>query len=51
MDPKKRSEIARLGGISVPAERRSFSQSPELAAKAGRIGGKASSAVRQSKDN
>jgi general stress protein YciG len=40
MDPEKRREIARMGGKSVPAELRSFSKSPGLAAKAGRIGGK-----------
>jgi general stress protein YciG len=39
MDPEKRREIASKGGKSVPPERRSFSQSAELAAKAGRKGG------------
>jgi general stress protein YciG len=39
MDPKRQREIARMGGVSVPAEKRSFSQNSELAAKAGQIGG------------
>ena len=34
MSPEKRREIARKGGASVPSEKRSFSQSPDLAAKA-----------------
>jgi len=39
MSPEKRREIARLGGAAVPNEKRSFSQSHDLAAKAGRKGG------------
>ncbi len=39
MDPEKQREIARKGGRSVPAEKRSFSQSADLAASAGRKGG------------
>lgn len=39
MDPDKVRQIARLGGLSVPKEKRSFSQDPELAAQAGRKGG------------
>jgi general stress protein YciG len=39
MDPAKQREIAAKGGKSVPAEKRSFSTDPKLAAKAGRIGG------------
>jgi len=39
MSPEKRREIARKGGASVPNEKRSFSQSHDLAAKAGRKGG------------
>jgi general stress protein YciG len=39
MDPEKRREIASRGGKSVPAEKRSFSQSVALAATAGRKGG------------
>jgi general stress protein YciG len=42
MSPEKRREIARKGGASVPSEKRSFSQSPDLAAKAGRKGGESS---------
>jgi general stress protein YciG len=42
MSPEKRREIARKGGASVPSEKRSFSQSTDLAAKAGRKGGEAS---------
>jgi general stress protein YciG len=41
MSPEKRSEIARKGGRSVPAEKRSYSQNHDLAAKAGQKGGKA----------
>ena len=40
MDPEKRREIARKGGLSVPNEKRIFSLNPELAASAGRTGGK-----------
>ena len=39
MDPEKQRAIARKGGQNVPDEKRSFSQNPELAAKAGRKGG------------
>jgi uncharacterized protein len=39
MDPEKQREIARKGGMSVPAEKRSFSKNSELAAQAGRKGG------------
>jgi uncharacterized protein len=39
MDPEKQRAIARKGGQSVPAERRSFSQNAALAASAGRKGG------------
>jgi general stress protein YciG len=42
MSPEKRREIARKGGAAVPSEKRSFSQSPDLAAKAGRKGGETS---------
>ena len=40
MDPEKQRAIARKGGESVPREKRSFSQNAELAAQAGRKGGK-----------
>jgi uncharacterized protein len=39
MDRAKQRAIASKGGQSVPPEKRSFSQDPELAAKAGRKGG------------
>lgn len=39
MDPAKVRAIARLGGQSVPKEKRAFSAQPELAAAAGRKGG------------
>mgnify|MGYP003704577541 CR=1 FL=1 len=39
MDPEKQRAIARKGGQSVPDEKRSFSQNPELAARAGAQGG------------
>jgi len=39
MDPEKRRAIARLGGAAVPADKRSFSLYPSLAASAGRKGG------------
>ena len=41
MSPEKRSEIARKGGMSVPADKRSFYRDKLLAAKAGAKGGKA----------
>ena len=40
MDRTKQREIARKGGESVPNEKRSFSQNRELAASAGRKGGR-----------
>jgi general stress protein YciG len=39
MTPERRAEIARLGGSSVPAAKRSFSQNRALAKSAGRKGG------------
>ena len=39
MSPERQREIARRGGESVPNEKRSFSQNPNLAAEAGRKGG------------
>jgi uncharacterized protein len=42
LTPERRKEIARKGGKSIPAHKRSFSTNPALAAKAGRKGGKAS---------
>ena len=46
MHPDKQRDIARLGGSSVPAEKRSFSQNRDLASTAGRRGGEASSGGR-----
>lgn len=43
MDPARRREIAARGGAAVPAEKRSFSQSRDLATRAGRVGGSAPS--------
>lgn len=42
MSPERRREIARKGGASVPADKRSFSKSADLAASAGRKGGSVS---------
>lgn len=42
MTPERRTEIARKGGASVPGAKRSFAKQPELAARAGRLGGEAS---------
>lgn len=39
MSPEKQREIARMGGSSVPAEKRSFAMNRALAADAGRKGG------------
>ena len=39
MSTEKRRAIASKGGKSVPAEKRSFSQSKDLASGAGKIGG------------
>lgn len=41
LSPERRSEIARRGGVAVPAEKRAFSKSKELAISAGRKGGAA----------
>jgi general stress protein YciG len=40
MDPEKQREIARKGGKSVPDEKRAFSQSADLASRAGQKGGR-----------
>lgn len=39
LSPERRREISARGGASVPAEKRSFSISRDLAASAGRSGG------------
>lgn len=44
----RRREIASLGGKSVPADKRSFAKSRELAASAGRKGGLAVDAAKRS---
>ena len=41
VSPERRSEIGRLGGSSVPPEKRYFSVNRVAASKAGRIGGMA----------
>jgi len=41
MSPERRREIAAKGGAAVPAEKRSFSKSRDLARQAGRAGGSA----------
>jgi uncharacterized protein len=48
MSPEKRQEIASKGGKSVPAEKRSFSQDANLAAKAGKKGGQSVSHSKRS---
>jgi general stress protein YciG len=50
MDPERRREIARKGGASVPADKRSYSKDRELAAKAGAMGGKAYRTTPQNTD-
>ena len=42
LSPERRSEIARLGGASVPGEKRAFATNNELAREAGRKGGSVS---------
>lgn len=42
MDDEKQREIAKKGGESVPAEKRPFSQDPDLASEAGKKGGQES---------
>lgn len=41
MSLERRREIASKGGLSVPADKRSFSQNRTLASKAGQKGGQA----------
>jgi general stress protein YciG len=48
MDPEKQRAIARKGGQSVPDEKRSFSQSPDLAARAGQKGGQSVNPAKRS---
>lgn len=42
LSPERRQEVARLGGHSVPAHKRSFAKDHDLASSAGRKGGAAS---------
>lgn len=49
LSPEAHKQIASNGGRSVPPAARSFSQSRDLAAKAGSLGGKASAAARKAK--
>lgn len=42
MTPERRREIARLGGASVPADKRTFSKDKDLASSAGQKGGSSS---------
>jgi general stress protein YciG len=46
MSPERRREIARLGGLSLAPEKRSFSQNRALAALAGKRGGETTQKVR-----
>lgn len=39
LSPERRTEVARMGGAAVPAEKRSFSQNQALAQAAGAKGG------------
>ena len=39
MTPERRQDIARMGGASVPSEKRSFATNIDLAREAGRKGG------------
>lgn len=41
MSLEKRTEISRKGGVSVPPEKRAFSQDPDLASRAGVLGAEA----------
>jgi len=42
LTPERRTEIARKGGSSIPADKRAFSRNRDLATSAGRKGGEAS---------
>lgn len=50
MSPERRREIARKGGASVPADKRSFSKDRDLAASAGKKGGSSSHGGRPATD-
>lgn len=42
MDPERRAELARKGGLSAKPENRPFSKDKDLASRAGKKGGKIS---------
>ena len=46
MSAERRREIARMGGASVPSEKRSFARDRNLATQAGRKGGESPRATR-----
>lgn len=48
MTPEKRKEIARMGGKSVPKEKRAYSVNKDLASRSGRKGGKSVKAENRS---
>ena len=48
LSPERMKEIARMGGLATPGERRSFSQDRTLAKKAGAKGGKAAPSATRS---
>lgn len=41
MTPERRREVARMGGKSIPPEKRWYARNREAASKAGKVGGKA----------
>ncbi|MDF2901089.1 MAG: hypothetical protein K0Q62_1148 [Phenylobacterium sp.] len=41
MSPERRREVASKGGSSVEPQERAFARDPDLASRAGRIGGEA----------
>lgn len=50
MAPERRREISRLGGASVPADKRSFSTDRTLATNAGTKGGRVGAGGKRPKD-
>lgn len=47
LKPTEHRALAVKGGKSVPAEKRSFAQDPDLAVRAGSVGGKASAEAKR----
>ena len=41
ISPERQRQIASMGGKAVPAEKRAYAKDPELASRAGKVGGKA----------